>query len=30
MAAHISGDLSEYAYLDEIEHEEHAHEDEHR
>ncbi len=30
MAAHISGDLSEYAYLDEIEHEDHAHEDEHQ
>ncbi len=29
MAAHVSGDLSEYAYLDEEEHEEHGHEDEH-
>jgi len=29
MAAHVSGDLSEYAYLDEKEHEEHEHEDEH-
>jgi len=25
MAAHVSGDLSEYAYLDEAEHEEHIH-----
>ena len=30
MAAHASGDLSEYAYLDELEHEDHAHEDEHQ
>ena len=29
MAAHVSGDLSEYAYLDEEEHEEHGHKDEH-
>ena len=29
MAAHVSGDLSEYAYLDEEEHEEHGHNDEH-
>ena len=29
MAAHVSGDLSEYAYLDEEKHEEHGHEDEH-
>jgi len=28
MTAHASGDLSEYAYLDELEHEDHAHEDE--
>ncbi|KKK88362.1 hypothetical protein LCGC14_2743950, partial [marine sediment metagenome] len=27
MAAHVSGDLSEYAYLDEGEHEEHIHDD---
>ena len=30
MTAHVSGDLSEYAYLDELEHEDHAHEDEHQ
>jgi len=29
MAAHVSGDLSEYAYLDEGEHEEHIHDDDH-
>lgn len=29
MAAHVSGDLSEYAYLDEEEHGEHGHKDEH-
>ncbi len=29
MIAHVSEDLSEYAYLDELEHEDHAHEDEH-
>jgi len=29
MAAHVSGDLSEYAYLDEAEHEEQIHDDDH-
>ena len=29
MAAHVSGDLSEYAYLDEEGHEEHIHDDDH-
>ena len=29
MAAHVSGDLSEYEYLDQEEHEEHGHKDEH-
>ena len=29
MAAHVSGDLSKYTYLDEEEHEEQGHEDEH-
>ena len=29
MEAHVSGDLSEYAYLDEEDHEEHGHDDEH-
>jgi hypothetical protein len=30
MTAHVSGDLSEYEYLDEIEHKDHGHEDEHQ
>jgi len=29
MTAHVSGDLSEYAYLDDMPHEDHGHEDEH-